>query len=155
LLSDLRLRQRGPVIEPEDTAFDIARTTFNGMIDRRPGLIVRPPDVDDVETPVSYAAEADLPIAVRGGGHSVAGHCIGDGALLIDLRLMRSVGVNPESRKATCAGGSLWEDLDPPCQREGLATTRCTFRLHAVGCSAACSATTSRSWTSSSRPGVA
>ncbi len=133
LLSDLRLRHRGPVIEPEDTAFDVARTTFNGMIDRRPQLIVRPLDVDDVVTAVSYAAESDLPIAVRGGGHSVAGHCIGDGALVVDLRLMRNVVVNPESQRATCGGGALWEDLDPPCQREGLATPGGTFGDTGVG----------------------
>jgi FAD/FMN-containing dehydrogenase len=126
-LADLRQRHRGPVIAPEDSGYDPGRITFNGMIDRRPHLIVRPLDVDDVVSAVSYAREADLPIAIRGGGHSVAGHCIGDGGVVVDLRLMRSVVVDPDARTATCGGGSLWEDLDPPCLRHGLATPGGTF----------------------------
>ena len=108
-------------------AFDAARTTFNGMLDRRPALVTRPLDVNDVVAAVSFATAMDLPIAVRGGGHGVAGHCVGDGSLVIDLRLMRDVFVEPEARTATCGGGALWEDLDPPCQRHGLATPGGTF----------------------------
>src|SRR3954469_18522027 len=96
VLSDLRQRHRGPVIAAADAGYDPARITFNGMIDRRPELIVRPLDVDDVVSAVAHAVEHDLPIAVRGGGHSVAGHCMGDGSLVVDLRLMRSVVVDPE-----------------------------------------------------------
>jgi FAD/FMN-containing dehydrogenase len=132
-LADLRERHRGPVLDSDDSGYDTARITFNGMIDRRPELIVRPLDVDDIVSAVRYAAESDLPIAVRGGGHSVAGHCIGDGAVVVDLRLMRGVVVEPESRTATCGGGALWEDLDPPCQREGLATPGGTFGDTGVG----------------------
>jgi FAD/FMN-containing dehydrogenase len=66
-------------------------------------------------------------VAVRGGGHGVAGHCIGDGSVVVDLRLMREVVVDPESRSATCGGGALWEDLDTPSQRGGLATPGGTF----------------------------
>ena len=87
-LAELRQRHRGPVIAVDDAGYDPARLTFNGMIDRQPELIVRPLDVDDVVSAVTFAAEAGLPIAVRGGGHSVAGHCIGDGGLVVDLRLM-------------------------------------------------------------------
>jgi FAD/FMN-containing dehydrogenase len=97
------------------------------MIDRRPALIARPLDVDDVVAAVRYAVDEDLPIAVRGGGHSVAGHCMGDGGIVVDLRLMRSVTVDPDARVATCGGGALWEDLDPPCLRHGLATPGGTF----------------------------
>ena len=132
-LADLRHRHRGPVISVDDAGYDPARLTFNGMIDRRPELIVRPLDVDDVVSAVMYAAEADLPIAVRGGGHSVAGHCIGDGGLVVDLRLMRSVSVDADTRTATCGGGALWEDLDPACQRHGLATPGGTFGDTGVG----------------------
>jgi FAD/FMN-containing dehydrogenase len=132
-LAELRHRHRGPLISVDDAGYDPARLTFNGMIDRRPELIVRPLDVDDVVSAVTFAAEADLPIAVRGGGHSVAGHCIGDGGLVVDLRLMRSVSVDPDARTATCGGGSLWEDLDPPCQRHGLATPGGTFGDTGVG----------------------
>ncbi|HEY5661704.1 MAG TPA: FAD-binding oxidoreductase [Gaiellaceae bacterium] len=126
-LADLRHRHRGPVIAPGDGGYDPGRITFNGMIDRRPALIVRPLDVDDVVAAVAYAAGEGLPIAVRGGGHSVAGHCIGDDSVVVDLRLMRSVSVDPDARLATCGGGALWEDLDPPCLRHGLATPGGTF----------------------------
>jgi FAD/FMN-containing dehydrogenase len=124
---ELRTQHRGPVITPADRGFDVARATFNGMIERHPELIVRPLDVADVVTAVRFARDADLPVAVRGGGHGVAGHCIGDGSLVVDLRLMRGVVVDPERRTATCGGGSLWEDLDTPAQRHGLATPGGTF----------------------------
>ena len=126
-VSELRQRHRGPVITPDDDAFEAARATFNGMIDRRPALVARPLDIDDVVTAVSFAAQSELPVAVRGGGHGVAGHCVGDGSLVVDLRLLRGVMVDPETRTATCGGGALWEDLDPPCQRHGLATPGGTF----------------------------
>ncbi len=132
-LAELRQRHRGPVIAPEDLWYDTARATFNSVIDRRPEVIVRPIDIDDVISAVSFAGDEGLPVAVRGGGHSVAGHCIGEGSLVVDLRLMREVIVDPEGRTATCGGGSLWEDLDPPCQREGLATPGGTFGDTGVG----------------------
>jgi FAD/FMN-containing dehydrogenase len=132
-LSEFRERHRGPVITPEDGGYDLARTTYNGMIDRKPALLARALDVDDVVTAVRYAREADLPIAVRGGGHSVAGHCIGDGSLVIDLRLMRHVDVDVDARSASCGGGALWEDLDVPCQRRGLATPGGTFGDTGIG----------------------
>jgi FAD/FMN-containing dehydrogenase len=127
VLTDFRKLHRGPVIAADDAGYDAARITFNGMIDRRPELIVRPLDVEDVLAAVTHARERDLPIAVRGGGHSVAGHCMGDGGLVVDLRLMRSVVVDPDTRTATCGGGSLWEDLDPACLRHRLATPGGTF----------------------------
>jgi FAD/FMN-containing dehydrogenase len=97
------------------------------MIERRPELIVWPLDVADVVTALRFARDADLPVAIRGGGHGVAGHCVGDGSLVVDLRLMREVVVDPESRTATCGGGALWEDVDTPAQRHGLATPGGTF----------------------------
>jgi FAD/FMN-containing dehydrogenase len=126
-LAELRDRHRGPVISPDDGGYETARTTFNGMLDRRPALIARPLDLADVVAAVRFAGEADLPIAVRGGGHGVAGHCVGDESLVVDLRLMRQVSVDPEARTAMCGGGALWEDLDPACQRYGLATPGGTF----------------------------
>ena len=101
--------------------------TFNGMLDRRPALVARPLDVDDVVAAVELAGELQLPVSVRGGGHGVAGLCVGDDSLVVDLRLMREVRVDPESMSARCGGGALWEDLDPPCLRYGLATTGGTF----------------------------
>jgi FAD/FMN-containing dehydrogenase len=132
-LAELRRVHRGQVIAPEDSGYDPARTTFNGLVDRRPELIVRPLDVDDVVVAVSFAGELELPIAVRGGGHSVAGHSIGDGSLVVDLCLMREVVVDAEARTATCGGGSLWQDLDPPCLRHGLATPGGTVGDTGVG----------------------
>src|SRR5438445_4649624 len=126
-LTDLRRRHRGQVIVPDDDAYEAARITFNGMLDRRPEVVTRPLDVDDVVAAVSFAVESGLPIAVRGGGHGVAGHCVGDGSLVVDLRLMRDVTVDVDARTATCGGGVLWEDLDPACQRHGLATPGGTF----------------------------
>jgi FAD/FMN-containing dehydrogenase len=125
--AELRERHRGPVITPGDRGFEVARATFNGMIERHPELIVRPLDVRDIVTALRFAHEAELPVAVRGGGHGVAGHCVGDGSVVVDLRLMRYVTVDPESRTATCGGGALWDDLDPACQRHGLATPGGTF----------------------------
>src|SRR2546427_9856973 len=118
---------RGPVIAADDRNFDVARATFNGMIERHPELIVRPLDVADVVTAVRFAREAGLPVAVRGGGHGVAGHCVGDGSLVVDLRLMRHVAVDADDRTVTCGGGALWEDVDPACQRHGLAMPGGTF----------------------------
>jgi len=125
--ADLRREHRGPVIVPSDFGYEAARVTFNGMHDRRPEIVARPLDVDDVVAAISFAREAELPIAVRGGGHGVAGHCVGDGSLVVDLRLMRDVTVDVDARTATCGGGVLWEDLDPACQRHGLATPGGTF----------------------------
>jgi FAD/FMN-containing dehydrogenase len=126
-LADLRAGHRGPVIAPDDFGYEAARGTFNGMLDRRPELVTRALDVDDVAAAVGYALEAGLPVAVRGGGHGVAGHCVGDGSLVVDLRLMRDVSVDPEGRTVTCGGGALWEDVDPACQRYGLAMPGGTF----------------------------
>jgi FAD/FMN-containing dehydrogenase len=126
-IGELRRLHRGPVIVPGDDSYDTARATFNGMLDRRPELVTRPLDVDDVVAAIGFAVESGLPVAVRGGGHGVAGHCVGDGSVVIDLRLMRDVEVDPRARTATCGGGALWEDFDPPCQRHGLATPGGTF----------------------------
>jgi FAD/FMN-containing dehydrogenase len=126
-LDGLRQRHRGPVVLPEDLGYEAARATFNGMIDRRPEIVTRPLDIPDVVAAVEFAREAVLPVSVRGGGHGVAGLCVGDGSLVVDLRLMRDVSVDPEAMTVVCGGGALWEDLDPPCQRHGLATPGGTF----------------------------
>jgi FAD/FMN-containing dehydrogenase len=132
-LADLRSRHRGPVIAPEDNGYAAACVTYNAMIEHRPALIVRPLDTADVVTAVRHSREAGLPISVRGGGHSVAGHCVGEGSVMVDLRLMRDVDVDAGARTATCGGGTLWEDFDPPCQRHGLATPGGTFGDTGVG----------------------
>jgi FAD/FMN-containing dehydrogenase len=132
-VAQLRRAHRGPVIARDDSGYDAARITFNGMVDRRPHVIVRPLDVGDVVAAVRFADEHELPIAIRGGGHSVAGHCIGESSVVVDLRLMHDAVVDREARTASCGGGSLWEDFDPPCLRHGLATPGGTFGDTGVG----------------------
>lgn len=132
-LKELRNAVRGAVIAPGDGGYDEARSTFNATIDRRPLAVARPIDAADVSAAVSFAAAEGLPVSVRGGGHSVAGHCVGDGALMIDLVNLKQVTVDPAARRVTAGGGCAWEDLDPVCVRHGLATTGGTFADTGVG----------------------
>ena len=118
---------RGQVIDPGHPEYDLARAVYNGMIDRRPALIVRPLDTDDVVRTVELARSTGLPLSVRGGGHNVAGHAVCDDGVVVDLRLMRDVSVDPVERIATVAGGATWNDVDPACQRHGLAMPGGTF----------------------------
>jgi len=112
----------GRLIRPTDLDFDDARRTFNSLIDRRPRVIVRPADPDDVVAAIRAANDADLPLGVRGGGHSVAGLAIVDGGLVIDLSDMRTVEVDPGARIAHIAGGAQWMDVDAVLHAQGLAT---------------------------------
>jgi FAD/FMN-containing dehydrogenase len=100
------------VLRPGDDGYDEARQSFNGMIDRKPAVIVQPASTDDVAAAVRSARAAGLPIGVRGGGHSVSGQAFAEDALVVDLRRMRSVSVDPERRIARAQGGALWEDVD-------------------------------------------
>jgi FAD/FMN-containing dehydrogenase len=117
----------GTVLMPADAGFDEARGTFNGMLDKHPALIVQCRSTSDVVAAVRAARAAGLPIAVRGGGHSVAGHCVADDALVVDLRHMRAVEVDPGRRIARAEGGAQWLDLDTATTAHGLATTGGTF----------------------------
>lgn len=126
-------RVSGAVLFPGDARYEAARQTFNGTIDRRPAVIVTCRSQDDVVLAVEAARAAGLPIAVRGGGHGVAGHAMADGALVVDLREMRSVTVDPDLRRARAAGGALWEDVDRATTPHGLATTGGTFVDTGIG----------------------
>ena len=117
---------------PREPAFDELRRTYNAMLDRRPRLIVRPVDTADVATAVRWAAAHDLPISVRGGGHSLAGHAVGPDALMIDLGKIRSVTVDPAAR-ADVDGGALLEDLDRAMTAVGLAAPSGTYIDTGVG----------------------
>jgi hypothetical protein len=130
-----RLREaiKGTVILPGESAYDDARATFNAMIERRPFLIVRCASIPDVVRTVTFAADEGLPISVRGGGHAVAGHCIGDGAVVVDLAGLKHVDVDPASRRANAGGGVTWEEFDPVCFEYGLATTGGTFADTGIG----------------------
>ncbi len=122
LVDALRRGLRGAVLAPDTDGYDAARAVWNAMIDRRPALIVRPVDTDDVRTAIRAATGAGLPISVRGGGHNVAGHGVGEGSLMIDLSAMRGVRVDPIARVARVDGGATWGDVDRATQAHGLAT---------------------------------
>jgi len=126
-LDALAANVRGLVIQPGSEPYDQRRRTFNAMIDRRPAVIVVPLDTADVVAAVRWAGEQDLPISIRGGGHSVAGHSVGDGSLMLDLCELRSVAMDPRARTADVGGGALLEDLDRATTGHGLAAPSGTF----------------------------
>lgn len=132
-VDDLRNAISCEVIVPADAAYDDARTTFNATIDRRPVAIVQPRSTEEVAAAVRWARDADLPIAVRGGGHNVAGHAVAEGSLVIDLRLRRDVVVDPARRRANVGGGALWVDVDAATTAHGLAVPGGTFGDTGVG----------------------
>jgi len=113
---------RGETLRPGDVGYDDARRVWNGMIDRRPGLIVRCAGAADVIDAVNFAREHDLVLAVRGGGHNVAGTAVCDGGLVIDLSPMRGVHVDAPARTLRAGAGALWGDVDRETQAFGLAT---------------------------------
>ncbi len=113
----------GEVLQPGGNGYDEARKIWNGMIDRKPALIVRCLNTNDVVQAVNFGRENKLLVAVKGGGHNVAGNAVCDGGIMIDLSLMRSVTVDPENKTADVAGGCLLSDVDEETQRYGLAVS--------------------------------
>ena len=114
---------RGDLIRPGDERYEAARRVWNGAIDRRPGLIARCRGVADVVGCVRFARDHDLPVAVRGGGHNVAGTAVCDGGLVIDLSAMKGMRVDPVGRTAWAEPGLTWGEFDRETQASGLATT--------------------------------
>jgi len=121
-LDDLRRSLAGAVLGPGDDGYDAARRCFNALVDRRPAVIARCIGAGDVATAFDFARTHELEVAVRGGGHNPAGHCVSDGGLVIDLSLMRSVEVDGDTRIARAAGGATWLDFDSATQAFGLVT---------------------------------
>jgi FAD/FMN-containing dehydrogenase len=117
----LRGEVRGEVIVPGDAGYDQARSIWNAMIDRRPAVIVRCRGVADVRRSVRFARETGLRLAVRGGGHNIAGNAVCDGGIVIDLSTMRSVRVDPAARIARVEAGCTLGDVDHETQAFGLA----------------------------------
>ena len=121
-LHELARRVDGPVLLPGEDAYEEARTLFNAMIDRRPAAIVQCTSAADVAATVSAARDAGVPLAVRGGGHSVAGMSLCDGGLVADLRPLAEASVDPARRLGRIGGGATWATLDRATQEHGLAT---------------------------------
>jgi FAD/FMN-containing dehydrogenase len=121
VVAGFRAVLRGPVLEPGDADYDAARMVWNAMIERRPALIARCSGTADVLAALAFAKLHRLPVAVRGGGHNIAGNAVCDDGLVIDLSGMRSVHVDPEARLAWADGGALLADVDHETQAFGLA----------------------------------
>ncbi|MFL5941276.1 MAG: FAD-binding oxidoreductase, partial [Gaiellaceae bacterium] len=122
---DLRTRRRdfrGELLGPADPGYDDARRIYNGAVDRRPALIARCADADDVAAAIALAREFDFPLAVRAGGHGVAGHAICEGGVVVDLTRMRRVEVDVDAPVVHVQGGARLVDLDAACVPYGLVT---------------------------------
>lgn len=122
-VQELGAALRGTVILPGDDAYEATRRVWNGMIDKRPALIVQCAGVADVVAAVQFARDHDLLVAVRGGAHNVAGNAVCDGGMVIDLSRMKSVRVDPSARTARAEPGLTWGEFDRETQAFGLATT--------------------------------
>ena len=114
---------RGEVVCPGEAGYDTARAVFNGMIDRNPLAVIRSMDTSDVIRSITFARRHDLPLSVRGGGHSIAGNAVGDRAVMLDLSGMKSVRVDPEKSTVRAEPGLTLAEFDHATQAFGLATT--------------------------------
>src|SRR5438067_866018 len=121
-ITDFKANLRGGVIEPDDKDYDEARKVYNGMIHKKPRLIVRCADVADVIRSVNFGRENDLLVAIRGGGHNAGGLGICDNGLVIDLASIKYTRVDPAARTVTVGGGCVWGDVDHATHVFGLAT---------------------------------
>ena len=117
----LAARLQGQVIGPGEASYDESRTIWNAMIDKRPALVVRPRGTSDVVAAVRWAREHDLLLSIKGGGHNIAGLALADGAVLLDMSLMRGVWVDPQRKVARAQAGCLLGDVDRETQLHGLA----------------------------------
>jgi len=122
-IEDLRERVRGPVVTPDDDAYDEARKVYNAMVDRRPAVVITCANAGDVIAGVDFARENGLDLAVRGGGHSVPGFGTCDDGVVIDFSGLRGVRVDPQRRTARADGGATWGDFNAATYAFGLATT--------------------------------
>lgn len=122
ILDSLKIRLKGPLLTSGDVGYDVSRTVWNGMIDRKPSIVVRCLGTADVIACVQFAREHGLLISIKGGGHNIAGLSTADGALMLDMSLMRGVWVDPQRRVAHAQSGCLITDVDRETQLHGLAT---------------------------------
>jgi FAD/FMN-containing dehydrogenase len=113
----------GQLLRPGDAGYDEARRVHNGMVDKKPALVARCRGVADVVDAINIARDFGLEVAVRGGGHNVAGRATVEGGLMIDLLLMKGIDVDPTRRTVRAQGGATWADLNRETQLHGLAVT--------------------------------
>jgi len=123
LVADLAGQISGSVLGPQDTGYDAARAVHNGLVDRKPALIVRCRTTGDVVAALALARRAGLEVSVRGGGHNVAGRAVTNGGVMIDLAEMKGVAIDPERATATAEGGVIWAELNDAAAEHGLAVT--------------------------------
>jgi len=121
--ADLAAQVSGPVLGRDDGGYDEARAVHNGLIDRRPAVIVRCREAGDVVAALAAARKGGLEVSVRGGGHNVAGRAVTDGGVMIDLAELRQITVDPEARTARAGGGATWAELNAAAAEHGLAVT--------------------------------
>jgi FAD/FMN-containing dehydrogenase len=121
-ITELSSGFEGEILRPGDDAYDGARQIWNAMVDKRPAVIARCASVSDVVRAVNFAREAGLLLAVRGGGHNIAGSALCDGGIVVDLSKMKAASVDPGARRASIESGATLADLDAATQAHGLAT---------------------------------
>src|SRR5450755_3586112 len=132
LLDGLDGRISGAVLAPQDEGYDESRALYNGLIDRRPAVIVRARITLDVVAALTLAREAGLEVSVRGGGHNVAGRAVTDGGVMISLADMKEITVDPERATATAQGGVTWGEFNDATAGHGLAVTGGTISATGV-----------------------
>jgi FAD/FMN-containing dehydrogenase len=118
-----RLSEAAVACAPGEAGYAEAVNIWNAAITRRPSIVVRCADDDDVVAALEFARDESLEVSVRGGGHNYSGSALTEGGLMIDLSPMKAVSVDPASRRATCGGGTTWAELDAASQAHGLAVT--------------------------------
>jgi len=123
LVAELAGQVSGSVLGPSDAGYDAARAVHNGLIDRRPGLIVSCRTTKDVVAALAFARRAGLEISVRGGGHNVAGRAVTEGGVMIDLAEMKGISIDPGRAIGTAEGGVIWGELNAAAAEHGLAVT--------------------------------
>jgi FAD/FMN-containing dehydrogenase len=124
---------KGEIVRPQDSGYDSARAIWNAMHDRRPALIARCTSPHDVAAAIRYGRDHALPIAVRGGGHSLPGHSVCDGGIVVDLRSMNAVRVDPFGQRARVGGGALLSEVDRATQEHGLVVPAGTVSHTGIG----------------------
>lgn len=122
-IQEFKASLRGELIRPGDEVYDTARKIWNGMIDKHPALIARCTGIADVISAVNFARTNEILVAVRGGGHGVAGNAVCDGGIVIDLSRMKGMHIDPTTRTARAQAGLVWGDFNHETQAFGLATT--------------------------------